>query len=225
MPLRPHSDHRPPDACASFGRRQHDAVAPLELPLRAAATRHLLAHDFGEVSRQLLALESSRRIQGLHPRVSRAAFEAIAAKAREACAGLARCAEALPACDDRQVPTGPPPAPTGPAANGLAPGAHAYVELLLQADRVLHRIEQAERRGLLAPSDSTRLVRACGAELLAFNDAVHQQQRIVSLHIRQLDAVARIRRRELVDGSGAPAVRRTAAAPPARQAGPPGSTS
>ena len=157
--------------------------------------RQVFRRDFVYVSRQLHALEASRRVQGL----DRASPQRRAGRAAAPRSTTCRpcCNASPPTCDAAiaaHAPAGARIAFARPArfqATIVSPIAHRYLALLTQADETLSRLEMAWLLGLAEPASRTALVSDCRRALHGFKDlACHERQAVGAL-VREVNAQRR----------------------------------
>jgi hypothetical protein len=178
-----------------LARRNQGAALRLDFELRTAVARQVFRRDFVYVSRQLHALEASRRVQGL----DRARFDGALATLRERAdaiqAFMAQRAADLRASIEARGAAGARIAFARPArfeAMIVSPGAHRFLTLLMQADETLAQLETAWLLGLIEPAARSALVSDIRRALLGFKDLACDLRHAVGLLVQEINA----RRRE-----------------------------
>jgi hypothetical protein len=188
----------------AFGRRFQGATIQLDIELRTPIVRQVFRRDFFYVSRQLHALDASRRVQGLdrtllnnalcmvHQRAEAVRFQLLQSTAQM---------QALILLHGRQAVEIEFARPTSHLATIVSPAARIYLDTLAVADDALTQIEIAWLLGLLDADDKTTLVSDCRKALKGYKEVVRQQRRVIGVHVREVnDAI----RAEKAVGSGAP---------------------
>jgi hypothetical protein len=182
------------DLLDSLGRRFRGASLKLEFELRTAVTRQIFHRDFVYVSRQLHALEASRRVQGIDRQLLRDALGAIGRRADAArtllllCAAEARALIAVHGHGEADVAFA---RATRLGATIVSPHARSFLELLGQADDALIQLEKAWLLGLLDPTTKAREAADCRRALMGFKEMVRHQRHVVGLHVREVNAARR----------------------------------
>ncbi|HYP31361.1 MAG TPA: hypothetical protein VES00_05800 [Burkholderiaceae bacterium] len=202
-------DHRATDAAATpsepqlaardtelwlLARRAQGAALRLDFELRTALARQVFRRDFVYVSRQLHALEASRRVQGLDRARLDGALAALRQRTDEVQAFLERQAAELQSAIAARGPAGASIAFARPArfqATIVSPGAHRFLTLLMQADETLARLEMAWLLGLVDPARRSALVGDCRRRLLGFKDLASGQRRAMGLLVQEANAQQR----------------------------------
>jgi hypothetical protein len=180
-----------------LARRAQGATLQLDFELRTAAMRQVFRRDFVYVSRQLHALQASRRVQGLDRASLDDALAAITRRADDVQALLQRIAAALQAAIASRGPASARLAFARPArfqATIVGPSAHRYLALLMQADETLAHLEMAWLMGLVEPARRSALASDCRRALQGFKDLACDQRQRVGEQVRELNA----RRRQCV---------------------------
>ncbi len=177
-----------------LARRRHGAALRLDFELRTTLVRQVFRRDFVYVSRQLHALEASRRVQGLDRTRLDDALAALLRRIDDVQALLQRIAADLDAALAAHAPAGARIAFARPArfqATIVSPIAHRYLGLLTRADETLARLEMAWLLGLAEPASRTARVSDCRRALHGFKDlACHERQAVGAL-VRQVNAQRR----------------------------------
>jgi hypothetical protein len=179
---------------ASLGRRFRGASLKLEFELRTTVARQVFQRDFVYVSRQLHALEASRRVQGIDRQLLRGALAAIAQRADAARtllllrASEARALIAYHAHGQADVAFA---RPTRLQATIVSPHARDFLDILAQADDALSQLEKAWLLGLLEPPTKARHAVECRRELMAYKETVRHQRHVVGTHVREVNAARR----------------------------------
>jgi len=177
-----------------IARRAQGAALRLDFELRTAPARQVFRRDFVYVSRQLHALEGSRRVQGLDR-----------ARLNEALATLRQRADAVQAfMEQRAAELQALIAAGGPASAHIAfarparfqativsPGAHRFLTLLMKADETLAVLETAWLLGLVEPATRAVLASDCRRALLGFKDLACDLRRAVGLLVQDIHAQRR----------------------------------
>lgn len=179
-----------------LARRSHGAALRLDFELRTSLVRQVFRRDFVFVSRQLHALEASRRVQGLDRASLNDALAALDRRATDVAALFNRITADLQAAIDRRAPANAHIAFTRPArfqATLVSPGAHRYLTLLINADETLARLEMAWLLGLVDPSSRTALTSDCRRALHGFKDLACDRRQAVGEHVREINAQRRAR--------------------------------
>ena len=177
-----------------LARRSQAAALRLDFELRTTLVRQVFRRDFVYVSRQLHALEASRRVQGLDRARLNDALAALLRRIDDVQALLQRIAADLDAAIAAHAPAGARIAFARPArfqATIVSPLAHRYLALLIRADETLSRLEMAWLLGLAEPASRTALVSDCRRALHGFKDlAAHERQAVGAL-VREVNAQRR----------------------------------
>jgi hypothetical protein len=179
------------DALWALAHRAQGATLQLDFELRTATARQVFRRDFTYVSRQLHALEASRRVQGLDRALLNDALSALQRRADDAQALFARIACELEAALALQGHAGSAIEFTRPArfeATIVSPGARRFVDLVRHADDALCQVEKAWLLGALAPQARTGLVGECRRALLGFKDQVRDRRQAIGAHVREINA-------------------------------------
>jgi septal ring factor EnvC (AmiA/AmiB activator) len=177
-----------------LARRTHGAALRLDFELRSALVRQLFRRDFVYVSRQLHALEASRRVQGLDRAALNDALAALQNRADDVQALLRRIAADLQSAIDARAPANARLAFARPArfqATIVSPGAHRFLALLTQADETLARLEMAWLLGLVDPATRTALASDCRRALHGFKDLASDRRHAVGELVREVNALRR----------------------------------
>ena len=177
-----------------LARRGQGAALRLDFELRTTLVRQVFRRDFVYVSRQLHALEASRRVQGLDRARLNDALAALLRRIDDVQALLQRIAADLDTAIAAHAPAGARIAFARPArfqATIVSPIAHRYLALLTRADETLSRLEMAWLLGLAEPAGRTALVSDCRRALHGFKDlACHERQAVGAL-VREVNAQRR----------------------------------
>ena len=174
-----------------LARRAQGAALRLDFELRTALARQVFRRDFVYVSRQLHALEASRRVQGLDRARLNDALTTLRQRAEAIHAFMAQRAAELHAAIDARGPASARIAFARPArfqATIVSPGAHRFLSLLMQADETLARLEMAWLLGLVEPAARSALVSDCRRALLGFKDLACDLRRAVGLLVQEVNA-------------------------------------
>ncbi len=174
-----------------LARRAQGAAVRLDFELRTALARQVFRRDFVYVSRQLHAIEASRRVQGLDRARLNDALATLRQRGEVIEAALNRRASELQAAIDAHGPASARIAFARPArfqATIVSPGAHRFLALLLRADETLARLEMAWLLGLVDPATRSALVSDCRRALLGFKDLACDQRRAVGLLVQEINA-------------------------------------
>ena len=177
-----------------LARRAQGAALRLDFELRTALARQVFRRDFVYVSRQLHALEASRRVQGLDRARLDDALAALRGRADEVQAFLERHATELQSAIAARGPAGAGIAFARPArfqATIVSPGAHRFLSLLLLADEMLARLEMAWLLGLVEPAQRSTLVSDCRRALLGFKDLACDLRHAVGVLVQEVNAQRR----------------------------------
>ena len=170
------------------------AALRLDFELRTTLVRQVFRRDFVYVSRQLHALEASRRVQGLDRACLDGALAALLRRIDAVQALLQRIAADLDAAIATHAAAGARVAFAQPArfqATIVSPLARRYLALLIRADETLCRLEMAWLLCLAAPAGRTALVSDCRRALHGFKDmACHERQAVGAL-VREVNAQRR----------------------------------
>jgi hypothetical protein len=177
-----------------LARRSQGAVLRLDFELRTALMRQVFRRDFVFVSRQLHALEASRRVQGLDRACLNDALAALHHRADDVRALLQAMAGDLQAAIDARAPASARIAFARPARFQTAivsPSAHRYLTLLMAADDALARLEMAWLLGLVEPARRTALASDCRRALQGYKDLACDRRHAVGERVREINAQRR----------------------------------
>ena len=177
-----------------LARRTQGAALRLDFELRSALVRQVFRRDFVYVSRQLHALEASRRVQGLDRAALNDALAALQRRADEVLALLRRIAAEMLAVIAAHGPANACLTFARPArfqATIVSPAAHRFLALLTQADETLARVEMAWLLGLVDPATRTALASDCRRALHGFKDLAADRRQAVGELVRQVNAQRR----------------------------------
>jgi hypothetical protein len=172
-----------------LARRARGAALRLEFELRTTLARQVFRRDFVYVSRQLHALDASRRVQGLARADLDAALGALQRRADQAQSWIERQAADLQAAIDARGPANARISFACPArfqATIVSPAAHRLLELLQQADQMLALLEMAWLLGLVDPVRRTSIVHDCRRALGEFKTLACQQRQAIGELVREL---------------------------------------
>jgi hypothetical protein len=179
-----------------LGRRFHGATLKLDFELRAPTTRQIFRRDFVYVSRQLHALEASRRVQGLDRQLLNDALMTVERHGELAKLALKKAADetltliALQGHGDAQVEF----APTRLQATIVSPYARVFIDVLRQADDMLTQLERAWLLGLVDPATKAYRASDCRKVLHVFKEVVREQRHVVGAQVRDVNASRRAKR-------------------------------
>jgi hypothetical protein len=215
---------RPPQdpLLASLGRRFSGASLQLEFELRTACTRQIFHRDFAYVSRQLHALEASRRVPGIDRALLAACLAAIGRSAdaeRTLLLQYGADTRALIAAHGHAGADIGFGDPRPLRATIVSPHARDYLELLGQADDALAQLEKAWLLGLLGPVAKARQASDCRRALHDYKETVRRHRECLADHVREVNA-ARQRGAQAVPASGRRATGSPAAPTGARGSSP-----
>jgi hypothetical protein len=177
-----------------LARRAHGAALRLDFELRTALARQVFRRDFVYVSRQLHALEASRRVQGLDRARLNDALATLRQRAEAIQAFLEQRSAELQAAVDARCQGGARIAFARPArfqATIVSPGAHRFLSLLLLADEMLARLEMAWLLGLVEPAQRSTLISDCRRALLGFKDLACDLRHAVGVLVQEVNAQRR----------------------------------
>ena len=187
--------HAPRDAeLWLLARRTQGAALRLDFELRSALARQVFRRDFVYVSRQLHALEASRRVQGLDRAALNDALAALQRRADDVQALLQRICADLQRLIDAHEPANARLTFSCPArfqATIVSPAARRFLALLTQADDTLARLEMAWLLGLVDPATRTALASDCRRALHGFKDLAADRRQAVGELVRQVNAQRR----------------------------------
>jgi hypothetical protein len=187
--------HAPRDAeLWLLARRTQGTALRLEFELRSALVRQVFRRDFVYVSRQLHALEASRRVQGLDRTALDDALAALRRRADDVQALLRRIATELQSAIDARGPATACLAFTRPTrfqATIVSPGAHRFLALLTQADETLARLEMAWLLGRVDPATRAALASDCRRALHGFKDLAADRRQVIGQRVREVNAQRR----------------------------------
>jgi len=178
-----------------LARRAQGAALRLDFELRTALARQVFRRDFVYVSRQLHALEASRRVQGLDRARLNDALVTLRQRGDAIQAFMELRATELQAAIDAHGPASTRIAFARPArfqATIVSPGAHRFLTLLLQADETLTRLEMAWLLGLVEPASRSTLVSDCRRALLGFKDLACDLRRAVGRLVQEVNSQRRV---------------------------------
>jgi hypothetical protein len=179
------------DRLWQLARRGQGTVMSLEFELQTRLARQAFRRDFAYVSRQLLGLEASRRVQGLDRTALDDALRNVRERGDELQARFARMAaelDALPVPSRAAATAFGPAAPARLRATVLSPHARRFVELLQAVDQVVWRVERAWLLGLLSPARRTALVGECRRGLVGFKELVRARRQAIGARVREVNA-------------------------------------
>ena len=174
-----------------LARRAHGAVLQLDFELRTALVRQVFRRDFVFVSRQLHALEASRRVQGLDRAGLDDALAALQRRAGDVQALLRGMSDNLQAAIDARAPAGARIAFARPArfqTTVVSPSAHRYLLMLMRADDTLARLEMAWLLGLVEPATRTALTSDCRRALQGYKDLACDRRHAIGERVREVNA-------------------------------------
>jgi len=177
-----------------LARRAQGAALRLDFELRTAAARQVFRRDFVYVSRQLHALEGSRRVQGLDRARLDHALATLRQRADAIQAFMERRATELQAAIAARGPASAHIAFARPArfqATIVSPAAHRFLALVVKADDTLAVLETAWLLGLVEPATRSALVSDCRRALLGFKDLACDLRRSVGLLVQDINAQRR----------------------------------
>ena len=177
-----------------LARRGQGAALRLDFELRTTLVRQVFRRDFVYVSRQLHALEASRRVQGLDRARLNDALAALLRRMDDVQALLQRIATDLDGAIAARAPACARIAFARPArfqATIVSPIARRYLALLTQADETLGRLEMAWLLGLLEPANRTALVSDCRRALHGFKDLACHERQVIGALVREVNAQRR----------------------------------
>jgi hypothetical protein len=174
-----------------LARRAQGAALRLAFELRTAPVRQVFRRDFVYVSRQLHALEASRRVQGLDRASLDDALAAVRHRADDVQALLQRTGAGLQAAIAAHGPADARIVFARPAcfqATIVSPAAHRYLVLLMAADETLARLEMAWLLGLVEPATRTALAGDCRRALQGFKDLACDRRQAVGGQVLAVNA-------------------------------------
>jgi hypothetical protein len=177
-----------------LARHAQGATLSLDFELRTAMARQVFRRDFVYVSRQLHALEGSRRVQGLDRARLNDALATLRQRADAIGAFMAQRGGELQAVIAARGPAGAHLAFARPArfqATIVSPGAHRFLGLLMQADETLAVLEMAWLLGLVEAATRATLVSDCRRALLGFKDLACDLRHAVGLLVQEINAQRR----------------------------------
>ena len=178
----------------NLARRAQGAVVRLDFELRTPLARQLFRRDFVFVSRQLHALEASRRVQRLDRACLDDALAALLQRADDVQALLQRIGTELQAAIDGRAPASARIAFARPArfqAIIVSPIARRHLALLVLADDTLARLEMARLMGLVEPTHRSALASDCRRALHGFKELVCSRRHAIGEAVRLLNAQRR----------------------------------
>ena len=173
-----------------LARRTQGAAVRLDFELRTALARQVFRRDFVYVSRQLHALETSRRVQGLDRARLNDALAALQRRADDVQGLFERIAADLRAAIAARGPANARIAFARPArfqATIVSPAARRYLGLLTQADETLALLEMAWLLGLVAPASRTAQASDCRRALHGFKDLACDRRQAVGALVREVN--------------------------------------
>ena len=179
-----------------LGRRFRGPTLKLDFELRAPTTRQIFRRDFVYVSRQLHALEASRRVQGLDRQVLNDALLTVERHGELAKLALKKAADetltliALQGHADAQVEF----ASMCLQATIVSPYARVFIDVLRQADDMLTQLERAWLLGLVDPATKACRASDCRKVLHVFKEVVREQRHVVGAQVRDVNASRRAKR-------------------------------
>ena len=174
-----------------LARRAQGAALRLAFELRTALVRQVFRRDFVYVSRQLHALEASRRVQGLDRTCLNDALAAIRHRADDVQTLLLRIGGDLQTAIATRGPADAHMAFARPArfqATIVSPAAHRYLTLLMAADETLARLEMSWLLGLVEPATRTALASDCRRALQGFKDLACDRRQAVGEQVLAVNA-------------------------------------
>ena len=175
-----------------LARRAQGAALRLDFELRTALVRQVFRRDFVYVSRQLHALDASRRVQGLARADLDEALAALQRRADDVQAWIAREATELQAAIQARGAASARFSFACPArfqATIVSPAAHRFLLLLQQADEMLAVLEMAWLLGLVDPHQRTMRVRDCRRALLDFKNLACERRQAIGQLVREANAL------------------------------------
>ena len=188
-------EHAPRDAeLWLLARRTQGAALRLDFELRSPLVRQVFRRDFVYVSRQLHALEASRRVQGLDRTALNDALAALQRRADDVQALLQRIAAEMQDAIDARGPPNARLAFARPArfqATIVSPGARRFLALLTQADETVARLEMAWLLGLVDPATRAALASDCRRALHGYKDLAADRRQAVGQLVREVNALRR----------------------------------
>jgi hypothetical protein len=173
-----------------LARRAQGAALRLDFELRTTLARQVFRRDFVYVSRQLHALEASRRVQGLARTCLDDALAAIERRATDVQTLLQCIRTDLQTAIATRAPANARIAFASPArfqATIVSPVAHRYLSLVMQADETLARLEMAWLLGLVEPATRTALAGDCRRALQGFKDLACNRRHAVGEQVREVN--------------------------------------
>lgn len=177
-----------------LARRAQGAALRLDFELRTAPARQVFRRDFVYVSRQLHALEGSRRVQGLDRVRLDEALATLRQRADAIQAFLEQRAAELRTAIAARGPAGAHIAFARPArfqATIVSPSAHRFLALVMKADDTLAVLETAWLLGLIEPARRSALASDCRRALLGFKDLACDLRRAVGSLVQDINAQRR----------------------------------
>ena len=177
-----------------LARRSQGAALRFDLELRTTLVRQVFRRDFVYVSRQLHALEASRRVQGLDRVRLDDALAALLRRIDDVQSLLQRIAADLDAAIAAHAPSGARIAFARPArfqATIVSPLARRYLALLVRADETLSRLEMAWLLGLSEPASRTAVVSDCRRALHGFKDLARHERQAIGAMVREVNSLRR----------------------------------
>ena len=178
-----------------LARRAQGAALRLDFELRTALVRQVFRRDFVYVSRQLHALDASRRVQGLAREDLDQALATLQRRADEVQAWIEHRAGELQAAIRARGPAGARLSFACPArfqATIVSPAALRFLGLLQQADEMLAWLEMAWLLGLVDPDQRTMRVRECRRALTDFKNLACERRQAIGQLVRE----ANVQRKE-----------------------------
>lgn len=174
-----------------LARRAQGAALRLDFELRTALVRQVFRRDFVYVSRQLHALDASRRVQGLAREDLDEALAALQRRADEVQAWIEHQASDLQAAIHARGPASASISFACPArfqATIVSPAAHRFLGLLLRADEMLAWLEMAWLLGLVDPDQRTMRMRECRRALMDFKNLACERRQEIGQLVRDANA-------------------------------------
>jgi hypothetical protein len=174
-----------------LARRAQGAALRLDFELRTALVRQVFRRDFVYVSRQLHALDASRRVQGLAREDLDEALAALQRRADAVQTSIERQSSELQAAIRARGPASARISFACPArfqATIVSPAAHRFLGLLQQADEMLAWLEMAWLLGLVDPDQRTMQVRECRRALLDFKNLACERRQAIGQLVREANA-------------------------------------
>ena len=188
----PGEDRRtPPDnVLTGLGQPFHGAALQFEFDLATSLPRQIFRRDFVYLSRQLYALELSRRVTGLDRALLNAALAAVTRQMNTVGAMLRHCHERSRALSEAHgyantvIEFKPR---TAIRATLVSRYTRDFIGVLQQADAAMIELEKAWMLGLVSLSERDYRQKHCRHALRSIKEVVRQQRHRIGQEVRRIN--------------------------------------